>query len=944
MLIDLIHNIALLVALAVSLQILGQRLEDRRVTYRVAAGLLFALVGVVGMMTPVRFAPGVIYDGRSIVLSLAGLFGGVVPAAVSSAICGAYRLYLGGPGATAGVGVIIEAAALGVCLRFLRRRDERWVGLWHLLAFGIVVHAIMLALQFLIPGGVGFMVFKRFGAPILIFYPLAFLVTAHIFLEGERRRQAGQVLAQSEERYRSLFENNHAVMLIVDPQDGRIVDANPAACAFYGWPRETLCRKRVDEINTLNSEEVRRKIEDAREAKRTHFEFTHRLADGSTRDVEVFSGPISLDGRALLYSIVHDISARRTAEEALRASEAFQRAMITCSPVALYCINMDGIVQTWNASSEKIFGWAAQEIIGKPLPIVPDENQDEFFAMRQAVVRGESSTGKEVTRLRKDGRRFIGRLSTAPLRDGSGNIIGIMGAMEDITESKRAEAERARLAMAIEQAGEMVVITDRDGMIEYVNPAFEEVTGFQRKEAIGQKPNILKSDVQDDAFYASLWQTIMDGKIWQGRLVNRRKDGTLYTEDMTVSPLHDAEGKIVNYVAVKNDITSRLALEEQYRQAQKMEAVGQLAGGVAHDFNNILQAILGYSQLLLDEAEEKNEPREELLEIKKGAERAAQLTRQLLAFSRRQVMQPKVLDLNVLIENFIKMIHRVIGEHIHLEWLPGNRLGSVYADPGMLEQALMNLCLNARDAMPDGGSLSIETQNVRIDSEYCATHAWAKPGRFVLLSVTDTGCGMPEEILGRAFDPFFTTKEEGKGTGLGLATVYGIITQHDGMINTYSEVGQGTTFKMYLPVCERDAEAIGPMLESHVTGGNETILLAEDNETVRKLAQMILERAGYRVLTASNGEEAVLVFKQNADDIALVILDVVMPRMGGNEALGHIRNVSPNVYALFSSGYSENAIHTHFVLHDGLQMIQKPYAPNALLRKVRSVLDERPNS
>ncbi len=381
-------------------------------------------------------------------------------------------------------------------------------------------------------------------------------------------------------------------------------------------------------------------------------------------------------------------------------------------------------------------------------------------------------------------------------------------------------------------------------------------------------------------------------------------------------------------------------MQRQLLQSQKMEAVGQLAGGVAHDFNNLLQVINGVTDMVLEDLGPGHPARESLLEVAKAGDRAATLVSQLLSFSRRQIMRPTTLDLNEVVENLFRMLRRVIGEHIRLEWLPGNHLGLVHADTGMLDQVLMNLCVNARDAMPQGGVLTIETQNVLIDSEYCALHAWAKPGRFVLLSVTDTGCGMEPETIEHIFDPFFTTKDPGKGTGLGLATVYGILRQHEGMITAYSEMAKGSTFKIYLPICERKAEVVGTLVEGGVAGGNETILLAEDDEMVRDLARRILERAGYAVLEAKDGHEAVALFKQHADVVDLLVLDVVMPHMGGHQAFERIRAQRPEVRALFCSGYSENAVHTDFVLHEGLRLIQKPYAPAALLRAVRSALDE----
>ncbi|OPL19072.1 MAG: hypothetical protein AVO35_12400 [Candidatus Aegiribacteria sp. MLS_C] len=379
-------------------------------------------------------------------------------------------------------------------------------------------------------------------------------------------------------------------------------------------------------------------------------------------------------------------------------------------------------------------------------------------------------------------------------------------------------------------------------------------------------------------------------------------------------------------------------IERQLMQSQKMEAVGRLAGGVAHDFNNILQVILGHSHILLENDSLCPEDSKNLIEINDGAQRAAELTKQLLLFSRRQVMEIKPVDFNTLVSRTLNMLRRLIGEDIRLEWLPGNNVGSIRADSGMIEQVLMNLCVNARDAMPKGGLLTIETMNVVIDSEYCASHAWARPGRFVLLTVTDTGQGIEKDIMEHIFEPFFTTKPEGEGTGIGLATVYGIVRQHDGMITAYSEPGKGSMFKLYFPLSEQKAVAVGARIEGRPEGGSETVLLAEDDEMVRQLAVMMLERVGYTVLTASDGEEAIEVFRANPS-VDLLLLDVIMPKMSGNEVLQEIRTMDPDVKAVFTSGYTQNAIHTNFILHQGILLLQKPYTSDRLLRMVRQALD-----
>lgn len=391
---------------------------------------------------------------------------------------------------------------------------------------------------------------------------------------------------------------------------------------------------------------------------------------------------------------------------------------------------------------------------------------------------------------------------------------------------------------------------------------------------------------------------------------------------------------------IEKEFDERKQLEEQLRQSQKMEAIGMLAGGIAHDFNNILQAIFGYTDLAEARLSEGDPVLEDLMEIDISARKAANLTQQLLAFGRRQVLVPRDINLNDLIGNLLKMLRRVIGEDIELEFIQGHKLGTVHADPSQMEQVIMNLCVNARDAMPNGGNLMIETENILITEDYCSTHPWALQGHYVLLTITDSGCGMNEEIRNRVFEPFFTTKKVGKGSGLGLSTVHGIVNQHDGIINVYSEEGKGTAFKIYLPLVERPAEHISAELKELITGGTETILVAEDDEVLRDLAKRIFEKAGYTVLLAEDGLEAVKILEQHDDKISLALIDIVMPGMNGKEVYNRIMEISPLTRTLFTSGYSSNAVHTRFVLDEGMQLISKPYDPDTLLRKVRAVLDE----
>ena len=421
-------------------------------------------------------------------------------------------------------------------------------------------------------------------------------------------------------------------------------------------------------------------------------------------------------------------------------------------------------------------------------------------------------------------------------------------------------------------------------------------------------------------------------------------DGHTWT--IRAYPVFDGEGEVEAMVEFARDVTEkrqaereRAELEEQYRQSQKMEAVGQLAGGVAHDFNNLLQAILGYGDLALGDLDPNNPASASVSQIMKASRRAATLVSQLLAFSRRQILEMKDVELNGVIADLLKMIRRVIGEHISLDFVATPDLEYIRADRGQIEQILMNLCVNARDAMPEGGSIVIETESVEIDQSFSQSHPWAKPGRYALLSVTDTGCGIEEAMIETIFDPFFTTKGVGEGTGLGLSTVYGLVRQHEGLIHVYSEVGKGTTFKLYLPKVARANTTPIEEKTDAPPAGSETILLAEDDEMVRKLSKAILSRAGYNVLIATNGEEALRVFEEHANEIDMALLDVMMPKLGGRAVYERIRETHPHIRTLFASGYSMSSIHSNFVLEEGLALIQKPYERNVLLQKVREVLD-----
>jgi two-component system cell cycle sensor histidine kinase/response regulator CckA len=512
------------------------------------------------------------------------------------------------------------------------------------------------------------------------------------------------------------------------------------------------------------------------------------------------------------------------------------------------------------------------------------------------------------------------------------------------TQLQRQLAEQSlrQLSCAVEQSGDPIFVTNSEGIIEYVNPAFEGLTGYTRQEVTGKPQNILKSDLQAPILYRELWETIRSGDVSRGIVVNRKKNGDVYYVDESISPIRDAEGRITHFVSNGRDYTERLRLEAQLLQAQKMDAVGRLAGGVAHDFNNLLTIITSYSELALDSVIPGSITQTRIQEILSAARRAADLTRQLLAFSRQQPQALRVAELNPVVAGIVRTLHRLIGEDIELTFVPGDKLGRVRLDPVQIEQILLNLAANSRDAMPQGGRLTIQTSDVFLDEQYAdRKNAIIPGGRYSALTVSDNGAGISADHLSHVFEPFYTTKPAGAGTGLGLATVYGIVKQNHGFVWVYSEPGMGTTFKIYLP-CVADQPVSVEIPDGRaeaVLGGTETLLLVEDEEALRKAAGESLRLRGYTVLEAKDGSDALFVTKNHGASIQLAITDVVMPNMSGGQLAKELEILRPKTRVLFVSGYAGQTVLDHKVVDVENNFLQKPFTLKQLAAKVRTVLD-----
>ena len=519
--------------------------------------------------------------------------------------------------------------------------------------------------------------------------------------------------------------------------------------------------------------------------------------------------------------------------------------------------------------------------------------------------------------------------------------------LRENAERKKAEESSRLLGSAVQQAKESIIITDAQldlpgPAIIFVNPAFTTMTGYTSEEVIGKTPRLLQGPRTDKTVLRRLRETLQKGEVFEGEAVNYRKGGKEFDLEWQVAPLRDSAGAITHFVAIQRDITARKQMETKLTQSQKLETVGKLAGGIAHEFNSIMTAIIGQSELLLNDLPLRDPLLKNAREIRLAADRAATLTRQLLAYGRKQILQPEILDLNSVLAEMETMLRHLLGKNSDVSIIPSAGLKPVKVDAGQIEQVIVNIVMNAADAMPNGGKLTLETANVTLDQEYVAHFPGLKAGEYVQLAITDTGLGMSNEVKARLFEPFFTTKDVGQGTGLGLATCYGILKQSGGHISVYSESARGATFKIYLPQVEPLPKTPPPRLDSpDLPRGTETILLAEDDPALREMAATLLRRLGYTVLTAANGLEALNLKQQRGTGhVDLLFTDVVMPDMGGKELSDRIHVLYPRTRILFTSAYTRGAILHQGVLEAGVALLQKPFTPGVLARKVREVLDQ----
>ena len=902
---------------------------------------------------------------------------------------------------------------------------------------------------------------------------------AGLIREVTDRRQAEESLRLSEARYRRLAENVSDVIVNLD-LDLRVTDVSPSSVGLLGYAAEELLGRPLEMSLTPESAAFVRQLA-ARElspeslAKKDPswsmlLELELVCKDGARVWVEAQTSLVFDENQKAvgLFSVTRNITERHRARIEREKSLSLLTATLESTADGILVVDAQGqferynqrFLDMWRLPRDIVASGDAAEVAA----FVADQLEDPAaFQARVESLKSQPETESYDLLRFKDGRVYE-RFSRP--RRVAGEIVGCVRCFRDVTERERAAAALRLQSAALESADNAIVITDRDGAVVWGNPALTALTGYSAAEIHGKNLRLLRSDRHDRAFYSRIWDTITSGKVWRGEIVNRRKDASLYTEEMTITPLRDRHGEITHFIGIKqdisarkqmetelresrerflaifqssptpiaittlaegryvdvneallrmmgyareevigrtvaelqvweqppqrvrlvellrergaaegfeirlrdksgrihdvlasvkvvhlgaepclifisHDITERKLLEEQLRQAQKMEGIGTLAGGVAHDFNNLLTLIQGHANLVMKHAGLPPECLDSMQQLAKAADQASQLTRQLLAFSRKQPLQRRLVDLNEVVANLTRMLRRIIGEDISLDLGYAVDKLPVLADVGMMEQVLLNLAVNARDAMPAGGLLTITTECLHMPTAPLRPLAQANGTHVARLSVRDTGCGIPAENLPRIFDPFFTTKGAGKGTGLGLATVHSIVQQHQGWIEVESQVNAGTVFHLCLPLQiaavppEACAAAPAPVLE-----GSETILLVEDERAVRLLARQILEHFGYRVIEADSGPSALPLWQQHRDQIDLLLTDMVMPGgLGGRQLAERLRQDKGGLKIVFSSGYSQEALEASLTASQDTRFLQKPYSPQTLARTIRACLD-----
>ncbi len=793
-----------------------------------------------------------------------------------------------------------------------------------------------------------------------------------IIRDISERKHSENLLRDSQAELSAIVENIPVILMILD-KERRVREVNGMAAKFARRSAEEMMGLRGGEalrcLHSLDDPKgcgfglfcetctVRNTVLETFNTGKSHHRLEAKLPfnlNGQSEEIHFLLStvPLTISNEPMVLVCIEDITPLKRAEEALRSEKTWSELIVSSAPNIIVGLGEGSKILIFNNFAEKLTGYKAEEVIGKSWIeiFIPEKMRGQLYNVWDEIVKNKLIEHHfENPILTKYGEeKIISWSNTVLTSEGQFRMVLSIG--EDITERKQVEqalrASEEQYRMVVDNAGDGIIIA-QNGSILFTNRRATEIMGFTQEEFLN-KPFIEFIHPEDRQMVLDYHLRRLVGEklpeVYQFRVIDK-VGNVKWVEINVVLITYQGKPATLNFI---RDLTERkrmegemASLQSQLQQAQKMEAIGKLAGGVAHDFNNLLSVIKGTCQLSLLDLREGDPLYGNLKEIERASDRAADLTRQLLAFSRKQIMEMRVLDLNDVIKGFEKMLKRIIGEDIELVTYLSEGLGRVKVDQAQMEQAIINIVVNARDAMPKGGRLTIETANVELDEEYARRHIGVKPGSYVMVAISDTGVGMTPEVKDRIFEPFFTTKEMGMGTGLGLSTVYGIVKQSGGNIWVYSEPGRGATFKIYLPRVDEEVEEVRREVYQEIPFGSETVLVVEDEETVRKLAVRLLKRQGYRVLEAPDGGQAFILCERYTEPIHLILSDVVMPGISGRELVERLQRIHPEAKALYMSGYTDNVILHHGILEEGLNFIQKPFTLESLARKVREVLDKK---
>ncbi|HIJ79359.1 MAG: PAS domain S-box protein [Desulfobulbaceae bacterium] len=790
------------------------------------------------------------------------------------------------------------------------------------------------------------------------------LAQAEIANQLNIAHSAQQSQRDSELKYRAIFHGTNNAIFVHDLETGKILDVNNAMRKIYGYSEEETKTISLQDLSSnitpYTMHEAQTWIAKARDEGPQKFEWQAKRKNGELFWVEVHLKKTVIGNHERLLAVVHDINENKKQKEELdRYRDHLEKlvhertAGLITSEAQLARAQRIAKLGSWEWEPQNNTMWWAKEVYQ-----LCGFNQDDFGvtydfflnlvhpADRNMVQQAFNDAIAKRRRVNID-HRFL-------LPDGSEKMVNeqaeiyytengaplkLAGTIQDITERKLLEQEHFRLIKAVEQTGDSIVITDKKGTILYVNPAFEKTTGYSKEEAIGQNPRILQGGQHDQSFYKALWTTLDNGRVWSGHFNNKKKDGTIFKEEATISPIFDTAGNIINYVAVKRDVTERDSLEKQLRQAQKLEGIGTLAGGIAHDFNNILTAILGFGELVMEELPKGSNIRQSQAEVIKAAKRAAELVKQILTFSRQGEQELKPLSIQLITKEALKLLRASIPTTIAFRQEIDANCGPVLADPTQIHQIIMNLCTNAYHAMREtGGELRVSLASIELDQADLHDKPALSPGPYALLKISDTGHGMDKKVLDRIFEPYFTTKDQGEGTGLGLSLVHGIVKNIGGEITVTSEPGAGTTFYLYLPRIDIKTKNEDQQSPPAIIGGNEHILIVDDEEAVVIMEKKLLERLGYKVTACNDSRAALQTFMADPEQFDLVISDMTMPFMTGKELAGKILAAHPDMPIIICTGFSENLNKEEMMAMGIKALTMKPISREEFTETIRHAL------